>query len=262
MAAPALGIPIVVLNETLGAMLVGLIVGSMLQGINNGQAIYYFKHCQADPYVIKCLILFVLLLNALQIFLVGVAVYIRSVDHHSDADLSKLNWGDIAVVIVSALSDFGVKETFSYRVWRLSQKWALAAAIMSGAFVTFGFSLFLAITMVMAPNNLPNRVGTLGSLITLAISDVIMSVVLAIVFWRRRSMFASVNRILRIAILYTMETSLVTGVGSMAGVIMYVTLPNTAIFEAVLWILPHLILGSLLFGRIITDHTTLQEPGT
>ena len=96
----------------------------------------------------------------------------------------------------------------------------------------------------MAPNNLPNRVscvgalffdhvltmsqvGTFGSLITLAISDVIMSVVLAIVFWRRRSVFASyvcplpclewylmflrsVNRILRVAILYTMETSLVT----------------------------------------------------
>ena len=57
-----------------------------------------------------------------------------------------------------------------------------------------------------------------------------MSTVLAIVFWRRRSVFAScvspsvvsfepesplmslrsVNRILRVAILYTMETSLVT----------------------------------------------------
>ncbi|KAI0731694.1 hypothetical protein C8Q72DRAFT_218188 [Fomitopsis betulina] len=258
MATTALG-PI--LNETVGTMLVGLILSGVLQGVNNGQTVYYFKHSKTDPRVIKCLVLFVLFLNALHIFLVGVAVYVRTVDHHSaPAFMSKLNWGDMAVVIVSSMSDLGVKATFSYRVWRLSQKWSLAALIMSGAFLTLAFSLFLVTSMFMAPDVIPNRVGTLGSLITLAISDVVMSVVLAFVLWRRRSVFPSVNRVLRIAALYASETSLITAIGSTVGVVMYLTLPHMAVFQAILWMLPHLILGSLLVG--LNAREGLRHRGT
>ncbi|KZT70619.1 hypothetical protein DAEQUDRAFT_178358 [Daedalea quercina L-15889] len=56
----------------------------------------------------------------------------------------------------------------------------------------------------------------------------------------------SVNRVLRLVILYTVETSIVTSVGATAGVVMYALLPSTQIYTAMLRILPHLILSSLL----------------
>ncbi|KAH9923525.1 uncharacterized protein B0H18DRAFT_1120378 [Fomitopsis serialis] len=200
-----------VLSETIGPLFVSAIIGGALQGVIGGQAIYYFKYNKADPLVMKCLVLFVWVLNILHYFLVVDAIFIYTVNGHGDpSSVSRLTWSDIAIVLVSDTGDLAVKSIFSYRVWRLSRQWYLSVAIMTGALVTFSFSLYLTITMIQSPSVMPNAVGTFGALITLAISDIIMSVILAMVFWKRRSVFPTVNRVLRMVILYSLETSLVT----------------------------------------------------
>ncbi|KAH9828797.1 uncharacterized protein C8Q71DRAFT_455826 [Rhodofomes roseus] len=97
----------------------------------------------------------------------------------------------------------------------------------------------------MSPTLSASPVGTFGSLISLAASDIVMSIILASVFWRRRSVFPTVNRVLRLVILYSMETALITSVGATAGVVMFAAIPSLPVFTAVLWILPNLILSSL-----------------
>ncbi|KZT70623.1 hypothetical protein DAEQUDRAFT_178533 [Daedalea quercina L-15889] len=142
MATPTAGIPSGVLNDILGALFLAAAIGGLLQGINNGQAVFYFRNNQSDSRIMKYLVFFVWFTNVLHLFLVAAAVYMDMVDGHGDIDKSeRLYWSDMAIVLVSAVSDLGVKGTFSYRVWRLSQQWILSLMIMIGAFITFGFSL-------------------------------------------------------------------------------------------------------------------------
>ncbi|TFY69341.1 hypothetical protein EVJ58_g470 [Rhodofomes roseus] len=110
MTTPTVEVPIRVLNETIGAFMLSAIIGAVLQGVNIGQAIFYFRHQKTDPLIMKCLILFVLAVNVFHFFLVIDALYLYTVDGRSNpSNLNTLTWSVIAILLVSVVGDLGVK---------------------------------------------------------------------------------------------------------------------------------------------------------
>ncbi|KAH9923526.1 uncharacterized protein B0H18DRAFT_1105321 [Fomitopsis serialis] len=249
MFMPTLSLPNQVLNETIGALLLSAIVGGILQGVTSCQTIVYYVRSQSDPVIVKSLVFLVWLLNALHTFLVTDTVYTYTVRGRSDPlALDKLPWMASVIILGNVIGDLGVKGIFSYRVWKLSRQWYLGVLIMTGALVTFAFGVFTMIRLIISPYSHPDPVSTYGTLSALAASDILMSVILGVVIWKHRSVFPSVNRVLRKVVLYSAETSLVTSVGSFIGLLLYATLPNALVYMAVFWTLPYLILGSVLFA--------------
>ncbi|KAI0719886.1 hypothetical protein C8Q72DRAFT_109748 [Fomitopsis betulina] len=255
------------LNSTVGAMLISAIVGSMLQGVTTCQTIIYFRRSKSDPLVVRSLVFFVWAVNVLHAILVADSVYTSSVTHHGNPyALATIPWSSMAIIIGNVVGDIGVKGIFSYRVWKISQQWYLGVLIMSTAVVNFCTHFFarkvsnaehplihsvrfLVREMVASPTSPPQPLGTYGSLASLAGSDILMSIVLAWVLYQHRSAFPSVNRVLRRLVLYSAETSLVTSVGSIVGLVIYAVLPDKPVlFMSILWVLPYFISSSVLLA--------------
>ncbi|EPS99481.1 hypothetical protein FOMPIDRAFT_1050519 [Fomitopsis schrenkii] len=236
------------LNETVGAMLISAIIGSVLQGVTTCQTIAYFLGSKTDSRVIRSLVLFVWVVNVLHAILVVDSVYTYSVTHHGNPSaLATLTWSSMAIIIGNVVGDLGVKGIFSYRVWKISRQWYMGVLIMLTAVVTFTFAVFVVSEMALSPTSPPEPVGTYGSLAALAGSDIVMSIVLALVLYQHRSVFPSVNRVLRGVVWYSAETSIVTSLGAIVGLVIYAALPNKPVlFMAVLWVLPYLISSSVL----------------
>ncbi|KZT70648.1 hypothetical protein DAEQUDRAFT_180600 [Daedalea quercina L-15889] len=247
MAMTTTGFPEELLNETIGAMFISAIIGAILQGITSCQTILYYAGNKSDPVVLKSLMFFVWVMDLIHTFFVTETVYIYTVNRRSDPTaLSKLTWSAMAIILGNVIGDFGVKGIFSYRVWKISGHWYLGAIIMFTTLVTFALGVFTFVKMIVSPSSPPYAASTYGTLIALAVSDILMSVILGAVIYHRRSAFPSINRILRRFVLYSAETSVVTSVGAMIGLIIYAAFPNKPLFMAVLWILPYLISSSLL----------------
>ncbi|KZT70618.1 hypothetical protein DAEQUDRAFT_725158 [Daedalea quercina L-15889] len=254
-------VPSGLLNETIGAMLISAIVGAVLQGITSGQTIIYYVGSKSDPIVIKSLIFFVWVMNLLHTFLVTDAVYVYTVTGHTDPSaLQKLTWSAMAIILENVIGDLGVKGIFSYRVWKISRQWYLAFLIMVSALVSFAFAVFTVAKMIMDPSAPAYAPSTYGTLIGLAGSDILMSVILAAVMYKHRSMFPRVNRVLRTVVMYSVETSLITSAGAAVGLIAYAVIPDKPIFMAILWVLPYLISSSVLVA--LNARQSLREKST
>ncbi|EPT04842.1 hypothetical protein FOMPIDRAFT_1013707 [Fomitopsis schrenkii] len=220
MATPAMQVPLALLNENVGVMLISATLGAMSLVSRGSQAVkHWYITCKASRILLSS---GRLAMNLFHTFLVTDTVYTLSVTHHGNPiAFETLTWSAMAIVIGNVIGDLGVK----------GRKWYLGALIIFAALVTFAFAAQLTFDaflrtvvvaeMVRNPTAPPQAVGTYGTLVALASSDILMSVILGVVW-------------------YSAETSMITSIGAIVGLILYATFPTKPVlFMAVLWILPY-----------------------
>jgi len=126
------------LNKTLGALLLGNIVASILYGITSLQAFLYYKDSQQDGLSFRLLIAFLWLLDSLHtIFVTHGSYHYLIVEYMNPAALSSPTWSILSLVIMTCISDSIVRCIFARRVWRLSRRnnYLLLVIVAASVFV-------------------------------------------------------------------------------------------------------------------------------
>ncbi|KAL5532457.1 hypothetical protein ACEPAF_6027 [Sanghuangporus sanghuang] len=108
-------------DDSLGAVLIGLIFASILFGIANVQSLIYYQNPANDPKYMKWTVMVLWLLDAFHLALVSHAIYGYLVtDFGSPTAVTKISWSLCVLVFVTILSDSTIALFYVYRVWIMS----------------------------------------------------------------------------------------------------------------------------------------------
>ncbi|KAI0789579.1 hypothetical protein C8Q75DRAFT_733401 [Abortiporus biennis] len=208
------------LNNTLGAMFVGIFIAASKDGI-----------------FLQGLIVFLGILDVLQSIFSVVGEYHYVIDNFTNPQaLLLISWPFPVFLIVTVVIDFCVRCTFIYRFWILSNMHLITIFLMIVNFIVIAFSLVIGVKYAQIRYFLEMaevkwELITQLSLITFI--DTVVAVFLCTLLWRSKTRVASKHIVSQINVLmaYTLHTGAFTSLISI-GVIV------TLIYAAVYVVLP------------------------
>ncbi|KAI0375210.1 hypothetical protein BV20DRAFT_255454 [Pilatotrama ljubarskyi] len=129
------------MDNSLGALLIGVLVECCLYGVTTLQTYIYFARTSADHKALKCLMFFLWVLNTLRVCLIAYTLYMYTItDFGNLLAILKPAWSVApASIFTVSLNNCLVRGVLCYRVWHLSGKnWLLATAIALSILVATG----------------------------------------------------------------------------------------------------------------------------
>ncbi|KAI1798240.1 hypothetical protein LXA43DRAFT_1088365 [Ganoderma leucocontextum] len=239
--------PGVSLHNTLGAAFVGNIVAAALYGLTTLQTYTYYGRSANDPKMLKYLIGVLWIFDTLHVVLISHTVYVYAVTGFGQVlALFSPTWSVLVAIILTGTSDALVRA-----IWVLSgRNWFFCGAVTASSLVVLACSIAYPIKSWQAFHSfieLENISWLLYlGLASVAIADSLISAALCWLLTRKRSVFKRVENMIRILVLWSVNTSALTTFCSLMSLIMYAAFPHTMIYIAFYFLLPKLLLNSLL----------------
>ncbi|KAI8970569.1 hypothetical protein BD414DRAFT_540849 [Trametes punicea] len=242
----------ITLNDTLGAAFLGNIAAACFYGVTVLQTyIYYERNCSDRLHLKFFVLLLWSALDTLHLAFVTHSVYTYAVvDFTNFLALEIPVWSILAQVLVTGVSDLIVRGIFCQRVWKLSNKnWPLLITIVLSSLVVFGGSIAFAVKGFSLPSffDLSEISDILYvSLGTGVVADILIAGSMCVFLSRRRTGFTRTDSMVRVLILYSINTGALTSLCALLCLITYATMPDNFIFIGIYFVLPKLFLNSLL----------------
>ncbi|KAL7284207.1 hypothetical protein ACG7TL_001489 [Trametes sanguinea] len=223
-------------------------------------------------------------LDSVHLALITHSVYLYAVtDFANFLALEVPVWSILAQVIVTGVSDLIVRGIFCERVWKLSKRnWTLLVTIVTTSLVVFGEpqtatflnmsiyhfrptggSIAFAIRGFGIPNffALSEISGILyTSLGAGVVADILIAASMCVLLAKRQTGFARTDSMVRVLILYSVNTGALTSLCALLCLITYATMPDNFVFIGVYFVLPKLFLNSLL--ATLNARRPLREAGS
>ncbi|CCM04348.1 uncharacterized protein FIBRA_06520 [Fibroporia radiculosa] len=261
------------LGPSLGAVFIGCLFTAILSGISSAQFIVYYGSCyQGDSMVVKCMILVLWMLDYVHLCFIAHVVYISSViEHAAPLAILDVTWTVPAQVGVVGAIDMIVRGYFIWRIWKLTSHnyFMVMANAVSALFTICKFCSYFFRTHheahrsnLIAVVNLAVCIKAfqiktyveLGNikvvmymgLVGAMVADLSHSISLCLLLRRHRSGIRRSDTIIRILTLYTINTGLLPSSCAIACLISFALMPNNLIFLAIYFILPKLLLNSMM----------------
>ncbi|KAL5519606.1 hypothetical protein ACEPAH_1289 [Sanghuangporus vaninii] len=239
------------LNESLGAMFIGLILSAILFGITNAQAFTYFHNSKRDHAYLRVMIAFLWSLDVVQLALLASYMYYIMVTHFSDLlIIGKITGSLCAYLVISGTSDFIIRLFYSRRIWFVSdENMILTAITMSLSATTFAFGLGFSAKLFSLKSILEVskiswlRYAAFGSDV---ITDFTCAISLLHFIRRGKTGMQTTEAVVNKLTLYIISTGLLTSFVATASFATYVSMPNKAIFAAIFPCLSKLYFSALL----------------
>ncbi|KAH9842897.1 uncharacterized protein C8Q71DRAFT_226430 [Rhodofomes roseus] len=247
-----------------GVIFIGCIMVAFLYGITIAQGCMLWTRNSTDTLALRLLILLLWLNDGAHY-----AVAVWSVYHTAISDRNNVKgiiynsaWCFRSIIFLSGLMHIGIKSIYIFRAWTLSKSKIILVILIGATLMTFSLSMTIAFSLPHE-NNLITLLDSVSreiyaSLVSLAFSDVAVSLTVCWTLARCRTVSRRTEHIIRVLMLYTIECGLLMSVSSIACVIAYATLmPGNAAFLAIFFIIPKLGINSLL--AVLNARYTLQE---
>ncbi|PPQ72885.1 hypothetical protein CVT26_003506 [Gymnopilus dilepis] len=239
------------MDETYGAMYIGLLFAVFFQGVLTVQAYIYYENFPQDPQRIKLVVAAVWMTDLAHLILISSAGYhyfIRS-------------WGDNAALLISVeplnlhltfigLASIICQVFFLHRVWLLSNRQTVLVAILgAGCMTTFAFDIGMSVVFSRAPmvttftKYVPEVLALFSSS---AFIDLVIAALLVYYLNKGRGGIPRSNSIIDRIMQYTVATGLATSLLAFACVIAYVVRPMSFIYIAMHFSLGRLYTNALL----------------
>ncbi|KAN0118517.1 hypothetical protein V8E52_004940 [Russula decolorans] len=267
----SLGTVIPTISNTIGAVVIGWGVSSLLFGMLCIQVWAYYIRYTNDSTSYKILVLSLWILEAFHQAFVGHIAWYYIVDNAGSL-LVLLNppiWTLSVQILLGALVGLIVKTCFGLRVWKFSR----------GNFLVTGFILGMALAQfVMAVlftiRSFHLRVGQADEIKTLATTalslgvttDIFTAASLSYFLHRMRTGYKRSDTLINRLIIYSVNTGSLTSVFSAAVLIAYNMMPDNLIFIALYFILSKLYANSCLatlnMRRFVHGRGTDREEAT
>ncbi|KAG1755526.1 hypothetical protein EDB19DRAFT_1661821 [Suillus lakei] len=239
------------LDNTFGALLIGVVVSAILYGVTCVQTWYYFTRYTSDSWRIKLLVGAVLVSDSTHQALITHAVYVYFVtDFDITSDLEQVVWSVIVEVLFNGFTALMVQSFLTMHIYILSNKSITATlsvlSLVVAEFVlvviyfakAIKFTTFIEITELKSLSMSVNAVAAAG--------DVLIAAYLCTLFQNHRTGFRSSDIVLNKLILYTISTGLLTSVCAVMSFISITVWHDTFIYIAFYFCLGRLYCNSLL----------------
>ncbi|KAG7445905.1 uncharacterized protein BT62DRAFT_141887 [Guyanagaster necrorhizus] len=240
-----------VVDNTMGAAFIGVIIAACLYGVSCVQTWYYFNQYQTDVWYIKSLVAIVWLFDSVHQALISHTVYYYVVTNFSNpTEQENLVWSILLEVLFNGFIGFLVQSFLTMRVWRLgNENVALTAVITCLVLTEFGCSVAFTIQSMKLSTwadlthmrGLSMTVNVVG-----AISDVLIAASLFYFLHRSRTGFKQSDTMISKLILFSVSTGLMTSVCAVASLISILIWGKTLIYVAFYFSLGRLYSNSVL----------------
>lgn len=251
MSPPTLPIPPLRLDNTLGVILIAEIMVAMLFGITSVQIYVYFHRNPKDSSFMKRTIFFLWILDGLHLAFTSHSVYHYAVTNFMNPlALTQCPWSFAVDVVFGDLSEVIVTAVFAYRIYKFSGKLWPLLFIMPPTIVAFGGAVAIGVYARRVPDyvefNSHYAWIWYGVFSIQAFTDCAIAVALCTMLIKRRTGFKRTDSLIRILVLYSINTCALTSSVAIASVITYAVMPHNFVFIAFAMVLPKLMLNALL----------------
>ncbi|KDR81049.1 hypothetical protein GALMADRAFT_153413 [Galerina marginata CBS 339.88] len=241
-----------VLDNTLGAAFIGLVVASLLHGVSVVQAWYYFGH-QSDTWSLKALVGAVMFFDTVHQILITHTVYTYTVTNWGNPEqLGLIVWSMLVEVVFNGLTAFLVQSFLAMRVWRLSNRKKLLTTVVALLVVgEFGCVIaFTAIALHLKTYEQLSKLKYLSILVNglAAAGDVLIAGTLCTLLHFSRTGFHRSDTMINKLILFAVNTGFLTSLCAVASLISarIVVAGNTFLYIAFFFCIGRLYTNSLL----------------
>ncbi|KAI8970546.1 hypothetical protein BD414DRAFT_470498 [Trametes punicea] len=119
-------------GQTVGALMVGGIVGATLYGLTFSQAFRYHNREQKDSFLMRTYVLALWLADTVNVFLMGHVLYYTFVTRYGDPTvfLAPL-WSLVSMVLLTSIVSFMVRGVYIKGIWHLSHEHPVIAGVIA-----------------------------------------------------------------------------------------------------------------------------------
>ncbi|KAF8994490.1 hypothetical protein BDQ17DRAFT_1366874 [Cyathus striatus] len=259
------------IENTLGAVFLGLIGAAFLFGISTLQVCWYYHSYPQDLWMHKFSVGVLWTLDALHLSVITHAVYTYAVRGFGDlAGLETIIWSIKLQVLLNVIVVLMVHSLYAIRVWRLGGYhrgflgYLVAFTVAGGSVI--GIVVACRIFSLDSYNNLDHISWLIIAAFATATSIDFM-IATAMCYYLRKSQ-GSITRLhsrISTVMQYTLSTGLLTSACSLAAIFTYILLPNTSVFIGIEFLLTKLYVVSfftMLNARKREDSETLPSSVT
>ncbi|KAI5118226.1 hypothetical protein M0805_000722 [Coniferiporia weirii] len=243
---------ILALDNTMGALFLGVIFSMALWGAGTVQMYYYYNTYHAkDEIWIKLLVFVVWVLDTAHQGLITQSCYVYLVTQYGNAEyLAVLERSLMVMVIVTAAICFIVQTFFTVRIWRLSQKnifitafvFVFVLAQLISTLVYFGTAIhFTQFVQLLGIRNLTRSINVVN-----AMADAAIAGALVFLLQNSRTGFRHSESVINRLILFTVNTGLLTGMTAVVCLAMNLAFPTTFLYILFYLMTSRLYMNSLL----------------
>ncbi|KAE9386664.1 hypothetical protein BT96DRAFT_513770 [Gymnopus androsaceus JB14] len=264
-------LPIPDLGTTYGAMLIGVIFATFLQGILTLQTVIYYDSYPSDPISTKLTVAIVWCFDTFHLVLIAQSAYHYLIN----------NWGVLPALAVSTweldvnilfigLSSFVCQLFFMKRIWIFSKRNVLLIGFLAALCTTI-IALDILVTVQILQNRSVAEFGEKKTEIIItftlgAISDLVLASLLCYYVRRNTSGFEKTDSMISLIVKYAVTTGLVTSIWGILTLVAYFASPDGFSFVAMHFSLGRLYTNALLATlnsrknlRSILQGTTLKS---
>ncbi|KAI9461377.1 hypothetical protein HD554DRAFT_1521453 [Boletus coccyginus] len=231
------------LGPTLGALLIGVVLGAVFLGITCLQTAFYYRAYPRDTTFLKALVGILCILDVLSLVLWAHAGYTYLVTNYGNlATANTLVWSVAAEPPITGLIALSVHLFLSWRIQILDHRWRLLSiAIALTSFASFCESSMVITAVVLEVAGI-NRGSTMTTVVkqvewfTLA-GDISASVIdltiagsISYLLYRGRTGFPKTNRMLNKITLYIVASGAITSIIRVLDLILSRAYPSTLYF--------------------------------
>ncbi|KAF7297881.1 hypothetical protein HMN09_01008900 [Mycena chlorophos] len=262
--ATAVELPVQLLNDTLGALEIGVLVSYLLLGIVTSQMYVYYNRFPEDAVWLRATVAFVWLVETTQAALVGYGLYFLSVLDYGDrlGALSRTSPVLNGAFILTGLITVLVELFFIHRIWLLSKQFLIPIVLVILVIVyimgilSFSVAGFKLSTWAEAEAQWGWDIE--ATAIVSVVLDMGITVALVSIFWksRARGVQKTANMVDKL-IAWAIETGVLTSLCSVLILAMYEVKPSSFIWLAVFVVKSRLYSNSLLAS--LNSRSTLRD---
>ncbi|KAF9497033.1 hypothetical protein BDN71DRAFT_1505266 [Pleurotus eryngii] len=237
-------------DSTLGSLLVGGLAAVALWGVTNVQTFNYFSRGSNDRPSFKLLILALWVLDTFDSALDGHILYFYLVSNYaSPMAVMTLVWSIIIHVAITSVCDFIIRSMFARRAFRLSGNWPLTIFIVAVSLTDLICGLVITVKAFKISSFI--QLDTLSTLFYInfaagTISDGSVAIALCYYLHKSRTGFTKTDSLIRVLMLYTVNTGLIVFLDATLGMITYIAMPDNFVFLGFYLLLSKLYLNSYL----------------
>ncbi|KDR73254.1 hypothetical protein GALMADRAFT_251847 [Galerina marginata CBS 339.88] len=223
------------LDNTMGAMMIGVIVSAVLHGITLLQAFMYFTNYKKDVWYLKALVLTTVSFDAIHLAMISHAVYHYVVsDFHNPDSLRFLTWTVLMEALFTGVNGGIVQTFYALRVFRLSKRnYLLTGIIVFLILATVGCGTVWVILSMQFKTykqllTISPLTITINALSTAA--DVTIAASLCLMLHRSRTGFKRSDNIINKLIIFIVNTGVLTTCCAVSSLICLIASPNSLIY--------------------------------
>ncbi|KIK64104.1 hypothetical protein GYMLUDRAFT_431980 [Collybiopsis luxurians FD-317 M1] len=253
------------IDNTMGAMFIGVLVAGILYGAACIQAWYYYMH-QKDRWPLRFLVGAVMICDTIHQAFIAHTVYSYLVTNFGNQpNLGNTVWSLLAEVLVNGFTTVLVQSFLAYRVWQLSNGniWISAPALLlvAAEFICVFIFSVIGLSRVHTFAELAELLTGLSITVNVlaAAGDTYIAGLLTLLLHSSRTGFSRSNSIINKLIIFAVNTGALTSLCAIASMLSILLAPNTFIYISFFFCMGRLYANSLL--ATLNVRTILRKNG-